>query len=92
MKFLITGGAGFIGSHLTESLLADQHKVAVIDDFSTGSPENLSSVSGSPNLETMAEPRRARTNRTTSVMSSCSRSSMTANRDSLITLFLRIDV
>ena len=47
---------------------------------------------GSPNLETMAEPRRARTNRTTSVMSSCSRSSMTANRDSLITLFLRIDV
>ena len=32
MKFLITCGAGFIGSHLTESLLADQHRVAVIDD------------------------------------------------------------
>ena len=55
MKFLITGGAGFIGSHLTESLLADQHRVAVIDDFSTGSPENLSSVSGNPYLEVIEE-------------------------------------
>ena len=55
MKFLITGGAGFIGSHLTESLLVDQHRVAVIDDFSTGSPENLSSVSGNPYLEVIEE-------------------------------------
>lgn len=55
MKFLITGGAGFIGSHLTEALLADRHKVAVIDDFSTGSRENLAAVSGNPDLEIYEE-------------------------------------
>lgn len=41
MKVLITGGAGFIGSHLAESLLADGHEVYVIDDLSTGSRDNL---------------------------------------------------
>ena len=44
MKYLITGGAGFIGSHLTESLLADGDAVTVIDNFSTGSRENLENV------------------------------------------------
>lgn len=43
-RFLITGGAGFIGSFLTESLLADGHFVTVIDNFSTGSMANLASV------------------------------------------------
>lgn len=41
MNILITGGAGFIGSHLAESWLRDSHKVSIIDDLSTGSIENL---------------------------------------------------
>ena len=41
MKCIITGGAGFIGSHLTERLLDDGHIVTVIDNYSTGRPENL---------------------------------------------------
>ncbi len=41
MKFLITGGAGFIGSHLAERLLDDGGQVVVLDDLSSGSLENL---------------------------------------------------
>lgn len=41
MNILITGGAGFIGSHLTDYYLAEGHEVAVIDDLSTGSINNL---------------------------------------------------
>ncbi len=41
MKYLITGGCGFIGSHLCDLLLSDGHKVVVLDDLSTGYLENL---------------------------------------------------
>src|SRR5574337_415483 len=41
MRVLITGGAGFIGSHLSEALLAAGHSVMVVDDLSTGRFENI---------------------------------------------------
>lgn len=44
MNILITGGAGFIGSFLAERLIADGHRVRVLDDLSTGSLDNLKSI------------------------------------------------
>ncbi|HKW49505.1 MAG TPA: SDR family oxidoreductase [Gemmatimonadaceae bacterium] len=44
MRFLVTGGAGFIGSHLVEYLAGEGHEVVVLDDFSTGKRENLDGV------------------------------------------------
>jgi UDP-glucose 4-epimerase len=46
MNALITGGAGFIGSHLAERLVRNRHKVAIIDNLSTGSLANLNSCIG----------------------------------------------
>jgi UDP-glucose 4-epimerase len=43
VRVLLTGGAGFIGSHVAEQLLAQGHEVAIIDDLSTGGRENLPS-------------------------------------------------
>ena len=50
MKVLITGGAGFIGSHLAEDLLAEGHDVTIFDNLSTGKLENIASLEGHPNF------------------------------------------
>jgi len=52
-KILITGGAGFLGSHLTERLLQEGNDVLVVDNFFTGSKQNLAHLMGNPNLEIM---------------------------------------
>jgi len=46
VKVFITGGAGFIGSHLAEALLAEGHEVLVLDDLSTGAMENIQPLVG----------------------------------------------
>ena len=51
MRLLVTGGAGFIGSHLVEKLVAAGHDVCVMDNFTTGRMGNLSGVLGSKNLK-----------------------------------------
>lgn len=48
MNILVTGGAGFIGSHLVERLLADGHHVSIIDNLSTGRLENIESFKDNP--------------------------------------------
>lgn len=47
---MVTGGAGFIGSHLTEALLAQGHDVTILDNLSTGKLENVASLKGRSNL------------------------------------------
>jgi UDP-glucose 4-epimerase len=48
MRILITGGAGFIGSHLSDALLAAGHQVYILDDLSTGSIDNVAHLKGRP--------------------------------------------
>ena len=47
----VTGGCGFIGSHLVDRLLAEGHTVRVIDNFTTGRPQNLEHQKENKNLE-----------------------------------------
>ncbi|HDI31622.1 MAG TPA: NAD-dependent epimerase/dehydratase family protein, partial [Thermofilum sp.] len=44
MKVVVTGGAGFIGSHVVERLLREEYEVSVVDNLSSGSLENLKNV------------------------------------------------
>ena len=50
MRILITGGAGFIGSHLTDRLVADGHQITILDNLATGRKENLSAHLGGVNV------------------------------------------
>jgi UDP-glucose 4-epimerase len=51
MRILITGGAGFIGSHLAEALLSGGHDVFALDDLSTGSIDNIAHLKGRPGFQ-----------------------------------------
>lgn len=51
MRILITGGAGFLGSHLTDRLIEKGHEVIVVDNFFTGSKKNIEHLIGNPRFE-----------------------------------------
>ncbi len=52
-RILVTGGAGFLGSHLCERLLADGHDVLCVDNYFTGRKDNIAHLLGNPNFEAM---------------------------------------
>ena len=51
MRVLVTGGAGFLGSHLCEQLLKEQHDVLCVDNFYTGTKRNIQNLQGNPYFE-----------------------------------------
>jgi len=53
LKILVTGGAGFLGSHLCERLLKDGHDVLCVDNFYTGNKMNIAHLLGHPRFEIM---------------------------------------
>ena len=55
MNILITGGCGFIGSHLTELCLSKGNKVTIIDDLSTGQLKNITHIETNPSLKIYAD-------------------------------------
>ena len=54
-KMLLTGGAGFIGSHLAERLLADGHRITLLDDLSTGRQDNIRHLLNDPRIRLVQE-------------------------------------
>ena len=54
-KILVTGGAGFIGSHIVDTYIAAGHDVAIIDDLSTGTRENLNSAASFHEMDIRSE-------------------------------------
>ena len=50
MKILLTGGAGFLGSHISNKLIENNHHVTVLDDLSTGSLSNIEHLKSNPNF------------------------------------------
>jgi len=53
VKVLITGAAGFLGSHLTDRFLADGHSVIGVDNFITGHPDNVAHLAGNSRFSLM---------------------------------------
>ena len=53
IRALVTGGSGFIGSHLCEQLLADGHEVLCVDNFYTGRRQNIEHLLSNPRFEVM---------------------------------------
>ncbi len=50
MKYIVTGGVGFIGSHLSEAFGSQGHELAIIDDLSSGRMENISEIINHPKV------------------------------------------
>jgi UDP-glucose 4-epimerase len=55
MKYLITGGAGFIGSHLADKLLNENHEITIIDDLSTGRYSNIEHLEGQDGVRVLID-------------------------------------
>jgi len=55
MRYLITGGAGFIGSHLAEALLAAGNDVCALDDLSTGAADNVAALRNNPKFRLVVD-------------------------------------
>lgn len=55
MKYLLTGGAGFVGSHLADKLLKNNHEITIIDDLSTGRYSNIEHLEGQPGVRILID-------------------------------------
>lgn len=84
MRVLVTGGAGFLGSHLCERLLRAGHAVIALDDLSTGSTENVAHLLGQPRFtlveHDVTRPYRFEVDRIYNLASPASRRTTSATR------------